>query len=43
MNNNPLGFFYRPHPQDGEGTVFTGVYLSTGGGGSALSCSVAYA
>ena len=25
---------YRPHPKDGEGTVFTGVCLSTLGGGS---------
>ena len=25
--------FYRPHPKDGEGTVFTGVCLSTAGGG----------
>ena len=25
---------YRPHPKDGEGTVFTGVCLSTIGGGT---------
>ena len=24
---------YRPHPKDGEGTIFTGVCLSTPGGG----------
>ena len=23
--------YYSPHPKDGEGTVFTGVCLSTGG------------
>ena len=25
--------FYRPHPKDGEGNVFTGICPSTGGGG----------
>ena len=24
-------FYYRPHPKDGEGDVFTGMCLSTGG------------
>ena len=28
-----LGHFYRPHPKDGEGIVFTGVCPSTPGGG----------
>ena len=27
-----LKWSYRPHPKDGEGTVFTGVCLLTGGG-----------
>ena len=30
--------FYRPHLKDGEGTTFTGVCLSTGGG-RGYSCS----
>ena len=29
--------YYRPHPKDGEGNVFTGVCLSTGAGSEILS------
>ena len=32
--------FYRPNPKDGKGTVFTGVCLSTGGGGGVTMCSL---
>ena len=28
-----MAYIYRPHPKDGEGTVFTGVCLSTPGWG----------
>ena len=32
LNKHPFFHFYRPHPKDGEGTVFfTGVCLSTPG------------
>ena len=30
-------FYYRPHPKDGEGKVFTGVCLCTAGGGGTPS------
>ena len=36
MFNQITRCYYRPHSKDGEGTVFTGVCLSTGGGGTPI-------
>ena len=33
LNRHIVTIHYRPHPKDGEGTVFTGVCLTTEGGG----------
>ena len=33
MIASPIQYFYRPHPKDGVGNVFTGVSLVNGGGG----------